>query len=84
MRTENNYTLSQQLRNRCFQIGQTLGPLQLSLGRMMSDVSRMMIIIFIFLFAYAMSLTRLYTYYGNSVRIDADGEEEEQPEAFTT
>ena len=66
-----------------FQISQILGPLQLSLSRMISDILQMFIIFFVMIFAFATGLTRLYIYYADSKRVDGDGELVEQQEAFT-
>lgn len=66
-----------------FQMSQVLGPLQLSLSRMIYDILQMLLIFFIVICAFASGLTRLYIYYTDSQRIVEGEDKEEQQEAFT-
>ena len=59
-----------------------MGPLQLSLARMVWDVMKMLIIIVLIIFAFASALSRMYVYYRDAVRILKDGDIEEQLNAF--
>ena len=43
-----------------------MGPLQISLGRMLFDISKFLFIYFLVLFAFANGLNQLYYNYGNN------------------
>ena len=58
-----------------------LGPVQLYMGRMLTDVLQMLFIFLVTMLSFAMALTRLYSYYHDMVRIHKKTEEQ-QPEAF--
>ncbi|CAH1795209.1 unnamed protein product [Owenia fusiformis] len=44
---------------------EVLGPLQISLGRMIGDITRFMVLFFLVLFAFMVGLHNLYWYYGS-------------------
>ncbi len=60
---------------------QFLGPIQLYINRMLTDVKQMFFMFMVTILAFSMSLTRLFAYYQGMTRIE-DGELEEQPDQF--
>ncbi|XP_012250635.2 short transient receptor potential channel 4-like [Athalia rosae] len=54
------------------QLDQVLGPLLLSLGRMIGDVTRFIKIFIIVIFSFTAGLARFYQYYEGMVRVDND------------
>ncbi|ESP02055.1 hypothetical protein LOTGIDRAFT_69770, partial [Lottia gigantea] len=48
-----------------FTVNPHLGPLQISLGRMIMDILRFMMIYFLVLFSFGCGLTHLYWYYAH-------------------
>ena len=64
-----------------FTISQILGPLQLSLSNMISDVLQMMTIMMITMFAFAVGISRLYIFYAGGKRT-VGSETTEQPNYF--
>ena len=66
-----------------FQMSQILGPVQLSLSRMLYDVLQMFMLLFLAIFAFSMGMTRLYRDYKDGVRKEPGEEDKNQPDAFT-
>ncbi|XP_059156506.1 short transient receptor potential channel 7-like [Physella acuta] len=55
---------------------EVLGPLQISLGRMIGDITRFMVLFTLVLFAFMVGLHNLYWYYGSQkIRMDINGKQ---------
>ena len=65
-----------------FQISQILGPMQLSLSKMLDDVFQMLFLFLVTMLAFAVGLTRLLAFYKGAERYDESGNKKEQPERF--
>ena len=66
------------------QISRILGPMQISLSRMLDDVFQMLFLFLVTMLAFAVGLTRLLAYYKNSQRWESKSatEPKTQPERF--
>ncbi|CAH1777258.1 unnamed protein product [Owenia fusiformis] len=65
-----------------FQMSQILGPLQISLSRMLDDILQILLTFLLTMFCFASGLTRLYSYYENSVRVNPNNSTKTQPPQF--
>ncbi|XP_015588329.1 short transient receptor potential channel 4 [Cephus cinctus] len=64
------------------QLNYHLGPLQMSLGKMINDVAKFIVIFSIVMISFAAGLTRLYQYYDEMVQIDESKIKTQQVSSF--
>ncbi|XP_043231293.1 short transient receptor potential channel 4-like [Amphibalanus amphitrite] len=67
-----------------FQMNSSLGPLQISLGKMVSDICEFLAIFTLIIFSFASGMYRLYAYYGGMERLDGSGVKTSMSGAFVT
>ena len=67
-----------------FQVNKTLGPLQLSLFRMLNDVWRFLIIFFILYLAFSAGVVKVYSYYhASQIKLREDGDTHYEPHPYS-
>lgn len=67
-----------------FQMSASLGPLQIALGKMVSDICEFLAIFMLLIFSFASGMYRLYAYYKGMERLDGSGVKTSQTDAFVT
>lgn len=59
-----------------------MGPVQISLGKMFSDIAKYVTIFVIILFAFTCAMCRFYQYYDGMVQVDSNGIKTQQVSSF--
>ncbi|XP_037071610.1 short transient receptor potential channel 4-like [Pollicipes pollicipes] len=67
-----------------FQISSSLGPLQIALGKMVTDICEFLAIFLLIIFSFASGMYRLYGYYKGMERLDGSGVKTSQLSSFVT